>query len=159
MRVVNKSLCYKSFDKKIAILLVFIFSSVCLSKELSIYDLTKREGIYYEKATDVPYTGELIIRYTSGKVSTIKNYRKGILHGAYEMYHIDGKLLERGTYKNGKLDGAYESYWYNGQILVKGSYKNAKVDGLYEMYHRNGELEVKRIYKNGIEISCEGKCN
>jgi antitoxin component YwqK of YwqJK toxin-antitoxin module len=110
MRVVNKSLCYKSFDKKIAILLVFIFSSVCLSKELSIYDLTKREGIYYEKATDVPYTGELIIRYTSGKVSTIKNYRKGILHGAYEMYHVDGKLLERGTYKNGKLDGAYESY-------------------------------------------------
>lgn len=71
MRVVNKSLCYKSFDKKIAILLVFIFSSVCLSKELSIYDLTKREGIYYEKTTDVPYTGELIIRYTSGKVSTI----------------------------------------------------------------------------------------
>ena len=32
------------------------------------------------------------------------------MHGAYEMYHIDGKLLERGTYKNGKLDGAYESY-------------------------------------------------
>ena len=69
-----------------------------------------KNNIYFNIHTNKPASGKVINRYPSGKVSVIKNYKQGTLHGPYEKYSESGQLEEKGTYKNGKLDGPYESH-------------------------------------------------
>ena len=59
-------------------------------------DLVVREGLYYKKFTDVPFTGK-ITGITKG------SFKKGKKEGAWFHYKRDGTLDKRtGTYKNGK---------------------------------------------------------
>ena len=53
-------------------------------------DLVKREGLYYQKFTDVPFTGEI------------------------------DEGLERGNFKNGREEGMWVHYHENGQLSYKG---------------------------------------
>ena len=62
-------------------------------------DLVEREGLYYEKFTDVPFTGEV----TGVEQVSIKN---GKLEGAWFGYHENGQLQDKLHYENGKSEGA-----------------------------------------------------
>ena len=55
-------------------------------------DLVKRAGLYYEKFTSTPFTGE-----------------------------VDEELI-RDSIKNGKREGSFESYYDNGQPSATGSW-------------------------------------
>jgi len=130
--------------KLIKTLLTILFISLLSppSWSVTIDDLVKREGIYYEKFIDVPFTGEV----TGVEQGSFKN---GEREGAWVGYWSDGQLFFKGSYKNGKEDGARVEYWSNGQLAVKGNYKNGKEEGAWVGYHKNGRLEYKGIYKNG----------
>jgi len=97
--------------KFLFIISILLSTSIGWCKIINSADLVERDGLYYERSSNALFTGELITRYSPGKMSTKKNYKQGILHGPYEEYHINGKLLEIGYYKNGKLDGIYITYW------------------------------------------------
>ena len=58
-------------------------------------DLVRREGIYYKKSTDVPFTGKV-----TGK-------------------DPEYNRKTQGSFKDGKWDGPYVSYHYNGQLWEK----------------------------------------
>ena len=68
-------------------LLTIIFISLLSSPSWSVSsdDLVKREGIYYEKFTDVPFTGKV----TGQEQGSIKNGKK---EGAWVGYHKDGRV-------------------------------------------------------------------
>ena len=98
--------------KKIILIFLFVFViNPCFSKDITDTDLVIKNNIYFNIHTNKPASGKIINRYPSGKVSVIKNYKQGTLHGPYEKYSESGQLEEKGTYKNGKLDGPYESHW------------------------------------------------
>ena len=89
-------------------------------------DLEYREGLYYQKFTDVPFTGK-----TTGQ--TQGTYKDGLLDGPYVSYYNNdnGQLCRKGHYKNGKKDGPWVSYRKDGTVDEKdtGTYKNGvKVD-------------------------------
>ena len=68
--------------------LLFLSPNVVLSETLD--DLVKREGIYYKKFSQVPFSG-----VTTGKSQgTIKN---GIREGAWITYHPNGQLKSKGN--------------------------------------------------------------
>ena len=83
----------------------------------TIDDLVKRDGLYYKKFTDVPFTGK-VTGQTQGKL------KNGKLHGPWIRYHKNGQLSYKGTYKDGNREGAWVSYHDNGQLWEKGTYKN-----------------------------------
>ena len=60
-------------------------------------DLVEREGLYYQKNTDVPFTGEV-------KGSRQGQLKDGLKHGSWIAYCENGQLHEEfsGTYKYGK---------------------------------------------------------
>ena len=62
-------------------------------------DLVEREGIYYKKFTDVPFTGK-----------------------------VDEGLV-RGSFKDGKREGYWVTYQENWQLGSKGHYKNGFWEG------------------------------
>ena len=102
-------------------------SSIVWSETVKPTDLVYRNGIYYKKFTDKPYSG--------------------FVKGTDEL----GYFL-KGTYKDGKLHGDYEEYLSNCQLERKLTYKNGKLDGVWEEYYENGQLNYKITFKNGERI-------
>ena len=109
----------------------------------TINDLVQREGTYYKKFTDVPFTGK-----TEGKEQG--SFKNGLREGPWVVYHENGQLFYKGDYKNGEQEGSWVGYRENGQLYYKGGFKNGKKEGSWVGYYDNGQLWYKGDYKNGV---------
>ena len=87
--------------------------------ELTMDDLVKRDGLYYRKFTDVPFTGK-----TTGQVQI--SYKDGKIHGPYVVYYDNGQLSSKAPYKDGKQHGPWLWYDKSGKLRSKENYKNGK---------------------------------
>jgi antitoxin component YwqK of YwqJK toxin-antitoxin module len=125
------------------LLFITLLSSPSWSEGLSMDDLVERNGLYYKKFTDVPFTGEISGLETG-------SFKKGEKNGKWIHFYKNGQLFVKGNYKDGKReDGLWEFFYENGQLLWKGNYQDGKDDGLWEFYHKNGQLQGKGNYKDG----------
>ena len=115
---------------------------------LSLGELVKTDGLWYEKFTDVPFTGEVDEGVYRG---TIKN---GNREGPWVMYYGEGRLWSKSEYKNGSREGPWVRYWYDGTLYKKGAYKNGKEEGPW-LFYINGDKHERwsGTYRNGEKIS------
>ena len=120
----------KPINSLLAMLFVSLLSSPSWSETMD--DLVKREGLYYEKFTDVPYTGKV----TGSEQGAFKSGKR---EGYWVHNDLDGLLFTKGTYENGKEKGAWVYYWDNGQLWHKGEYKKGKKEGTWVYYHKSGQ--------------------
>ena len=125
------------------ILITILFLSL-LSSSCSVPndDLVYRDGVYYKKFSEVPFTG---------KVTGLRNglMKNGKEDGEWVINHENGQLYSKGNYKNGKREGSWVWYYDNGQLFSKGNYKNGEDKGEWVWYHIYGHLDSKGNYKNG----------
>ncbi|MAD11452.1 MAG: hypothetical protein CMC04_01855 [Flavobacteriaceae bacterium] len=137
--------------KYLLILSCLLFTSVGWSKDVSMDDLVQRDGLYYEKNSDVPFTGNILwYAYKDKNIITIKvSYKDGKREGEYLEYYENGQLRFKRNYKDGKLEGEYLIYYESGQLKKKNNYKNGKRDGENIHYWENGQLYKTEIYKDG----------
>tara|TARA_R110000803_G_C11900581_1_gene312048 strand:- start:43 stop:549 length:507 start_codon:yes stop_codon:yes gene_type:complete len=136
--------------KLIKTLLTILFISLLSSPSWSVTldDLVKREGIFYQKFTDVPFNG----RVTGEEKRLLRekgSFKNGVKDGAWGIYYETGQVYRKGHFKNAKKEGLWVSYWGNGQLSYKGNYKNDKEEDAWVGYHENGQLWWKGNYKNG----------
>jgi len=161
---------------KSALLLLLVMSLTGCGDDVSSIssdDLVKRNGLYYKKFSDVPFSGRVIdthyglitngkregewTHYTSdGQLLSTGNYKNGKEEGEWDYYHGIGplstenaQLSSTGNYKNGKKEGEWIRYHDNGQLYSKGNYKNGKTEGEWVGYWDNGQLQYKGNHKNG----------
>ena len=112
---------------------------------LSMDDLVKREGIYYKKFTDVPFTGKVTGEWQG-------SMHDGQWNGSWVRYLDNGQLWEKGTYRNGKKHGVWIGYCKNGSLRFKGGYLDGNRDGFHTTnYCPTGQLNSESNYKNGKE--------
>ena len=125
-------------------LLTILFISLLSSPSWSVTfdDLVERDGLYYEKFTDVPFSGKV-----TGKEQG--SFRNGNRDGWWVRYHKNGQLMGKVNFENGKEQGAFVSYRDNGQLKNKGNYKNGKEEGAWVWYYDNGQVNNKGNYKKG----------
>ena len=77
------------------LILAFLLSLISFpSLGVDFDDLIERDGLFYEKFTDVPFTGKI----TGEEQGSLK---KGKKEGEWVLYH-DGQLAIKTTFKNGK---------------------------------------------------------
>ena len=118
-------------------------SIVGWNKTINFQDLVKREGLYYEKSTNVPFTGKVF-------GTSVGRIIKGKKAGEWLFYRDeDGVLKAKYYYKEGRIEGTYSLYWFNGQLMSKGSFKDTKREGQFLSYRENGKLFSKQSYKDG----------
>ena len=105
----------------------------------TIDDLVRRDGLYYKKFTNVPFSGLIRGRYQI-------RFRKGKLHGPFTVYHSNGQLACRGplTTQTTIKDIKYI-------ICIPVSLDLQQGDWVY--YHKNGQLSSKGTYKDVNKIS------
>ena len=90
------------------------------AETISLDDLVKRNGIYYKKFTDVPFTGKV----SSQTQGTFKRGRK---HGTWLYFLDNGQLKVKEKFKDGKRHGSWEFYYESGQLEGKGTFKDGEV--------------------------------
>ena len=103
---------------------------------LSMDDLVEREGLYFQKFTDIPFTGEI------------------------------DEGLTRGNYKDGQRDGTWVNYHENGQLRYKGEYNNGNREGSWVFFNKDGTKRMSEnkvgeiifdegsgVYRNGKKVS------
>ena len=129
------------------------------SESLTMDDLIERNNLFYEKFTDVPFSGE-IRNPEGGSELTVGHFENGKKDGFWRVYFGDGSLHSKKQYKDGKLNGRSEFYWQQGTSIIE-NYKNGKLDGRWEMYNENGILDLREFKDDKMlthEIySAEGK--
>ena len=132
------------------ILLTILFLSLLSSPSWSVSydDLVQRDGVYYKKFSDVPFSGKV----TGLRNGSIKNGKR---EGAWVLYFVNGQLMSKGNYKNGEMEGEWITYYWSSQLRYKGNYKNGKREGAWVVYDWDGILneETTGTYKNGVKIS------
>ena len=108
---------------KSALLLLLVMSLTGCGDDVSSIssdDLVYRDGVYYKKFSEVPFSGKVTGLYKG----LIKNGKK---EGAWISYYSNGQLESKGNYENGKKEGAWISYyWSSGDVHVggTGTFKN-----------------------------------
>ena len=145
--------------------------------QVKLDNLTKKNGLSYEKGASVPFTGKAFAYFPSGDIQTILEYKDGIPNGeikswskkdvkqvegfvdngkrtgTWKLYFESGKLKKQSTYQNDTENGE-EIFWFeNGNLQKKGSYINGKLNGKYEWYFENGQKKQEGFFVNGKEDS------
>ena len=135
--------------KYLLILSCLLLTFVGCSKTVDTYDLEERGGLYYEKFSDVPFTGK-VDGEDQGKIS------KGKREGKWVFYFESGQLKKKGNYKDGKLDGEWLEYGNSGRLETKQNYKEGKEEGEQLYYKRNGQVANSEIYIEGVLCLTDG---
>ena len=101
------------------LLLTLLFPSIAMGETVKWDDLEERDGLYYKKFTEVPFTGKIM-----GK--TQGAYRNGKRHGPWVSYYDNGQLWSKGTFKDGEWEGPRVSFLKDGTLNEKytGTFKN-----------------------------------
>ena len=124
--------------------LVLLFPSLALGEEVAWDDVVERDGLYYKKFTDVPFTGEV----TGQEQGSFKDGKKD---GPWVAYWSNGQLRSEGDFKDGERDGPWVYYHENGQLREKGDFKDGIQEGPWVYYHENGQLWEKGDFKDGFQ--------
>ena len=99
------------------LLLTLLFPALAFGETMD--DLVKRDGLYYKKFAEVPFTGK-----TTGKIQG--SFKNGKKHGPWVSYHDNGRLEYKVTFKDDKEDGPWVGFHQNGNVNEKltGTFKN-----------------------------------
>ena len=76
------------------VLIVLLFPALAMGGEVKIEDLVERDGLYYRKFTDVPFTGKTVEKEQG-------SFRNGKRDGPWVKYYENGQLEWKRTYKDG----------------------------------------------------------
>ena len=92
--------------KKILLLFLLLLSIIsCGKKEVLFSELQHRkDGLYYEKNQNKPFSGIVLTKYEDGQIEEKAKMVKGVLHGEFSLYTENGDLRIKGKYINGFLD-------------------------------------------------------
>ena len=150
--------------------LLFLSPNVVLSETMN--DLVKRNGLYYKKFSNVPFSGvttgqtqgtlkngkwdgSYVSYYDNGQLMNEGNFKNGFEDGLWISYHENGKLTSKGNFWEGGQEGAWVWYWDNGQLNFKGNFGDSGREGVWVAYWKNGTVwrESTGTYKNGKKIS------
>ena len=124
-------------------IITFFTVLFCLNSSVgwseSIKDLVQRDGIYYKKFSDIPFTGK--IETSEDGLFYREYFKNGKREGKYEVYdNKDGTMVLLGNYKQGKKDGVWLDYKTNGNLLTKRSYVDGKL------------IKCKSVYKVNCKV-------
>ena len=139
-------------------------------------DLLERDGIFYLKDSDTPYSGKVIYEKNRflNETGTLENGKKigewitrhndsGVLErkntyvngkikdGLRKNYHWNGRLWNSMNFANGKMNGLWEEYGDDGRLRSKVMMVNGKAEGLWEVFYDNDQIYYSHNYKNGIK--------
>lgn len=114
--------------KKILILVAALLIISCgnNSKEIDLSLLENKNGVFYEKGAEKPFTGKVTAKYPDGKKMLESSWKNGKQDGKQTQYYEDGKPKIEGTFKDGRADGTIKVYDSSGKIILQEDWKDGE---------------------------------
>tara|TARA_Y100000589_G_scaffold176605_1_gene167434 strand:- start:59 stop:400 length:342 start_codon:yes stop_codon:yes gene_type:complete len=106
--------------KHLLIICSLLLTSVSWSKDVDVKDLVERGGLFYEKFSNEPFTGNLIGRI-QGKI------KNGNMDGDIFVYWSDGQLALKYHFLDGKLHGEWLAYNKKGKLVKTEIWEHGKL--------------------------------
>tara|TARA_A100001015_G_scaffold181592_1_gene202139 strand:+ start:1878 stop:2480 length:603 start_codon:yes stop_codon:yes gene_type:complete len=116
---------------------------------IQIDDVVKRDGTYYRKFSNTPFSGQVESYYTNGQLKIMGEFSDGKKVGQWVAYYMSGNKKNEGQFANGKKDGFWVYYFLNSNIKEKQFYIDGRKDGLWEKFDVNGTVVQTESYQNG----------
>lgn len=85
-------------------------------------------------------------------VSSISNYKEGVLEGEFVEYFDGGSIKEKGSYLNGKKSGFWMKYSITGSIMIEECFKEGLRNGWTKSFDESGREVGKQYYLQGRVI-------
>ena len=127
----------------ILILMLAMAATPALAQTVPPDSLEQREGLYYEKSSDTPYSGTV---EDPGQMTG--QVEDGLRVGQWKGWHENGQQAWVSEYEGGRT--RYHAMWYvNGQMRFEGNYGEDGPDGLHVSWREDGQKVSERFYRQG----------
>lgn len=90
--------------------------------------------------------GPSITYFFDGSISTLKEYKKGVLHGSSKKYRTKDFLQEDFNFVNGRKEGEQIIYYPSGAISKKLFYRNGNLSGKNQLFYLDGQLRQEFFF-------------
>jgi len=100
--------------------------SVPAQKVVNYEDLEERNGLFYEKNSNVPFTGKCITTYPNGQLGMGGYIKNGLRDGEWIWFYENGNKKRYCTYVNGVKQGPSIYFYKNGQKKSEIIFKDDK---------------------------------
>lgn len=129
-----------------ALLLATLLPSPGFAQAVWMSDLIVRDGLYYQKFSRTPYTGEVRGR------GVIEN---GKLERAWIFTDENGQRLSEGLFRDGVREGPWVFFHPNGQMASRGGFKDGRRSGPWTFFDDNGVRDPQRsgVYRAGERVA------
>lgn len=134
--------------------LIFITTKAYLNRSpaekliLSTNKMVKKDGLWYLKDSDKPFTGSFIDYFLNGKKQGEGYLQDGRIDGVRTVYYPNGNKRYFYTYKDGIENGLSEEYFVNGKLRQTGSFANKKEVGQWQVFYSTGKLKRSSLVNN-----------
>ncbi|WP_432713419.1 hypothetical protein [Pedobacter sp.] len=138
-----KALGYDSTFQKVIIITTKAFAKRPAAVKLipSTKNMTRKNGQWFLKDADKPYTGQFIDYFMNGNIQGEGMLKDGLVNGVRTVYYPNGNKRYFYTYLNGVQNGDSEEYFKTGILKQKGSFKENKETGLWQVFYSTGKLK------------------
>ena len=109
----------------------------------------EREGIWYLKDSETPYSGKVYAWHPNGQKMGEGNYKDGKLNGISLQWNSNGQKIREVNFKDGNTDGLAVSWHENGQKVFESNWKDGKQNGLFIAWYENGQKNMETNWKDG----------
>lgn len=88
-----------------------------------------------------------------GVLTKVENYLNDTLDGICVEAYPNGKVLKMETYRKGIKHGEWSGWYLNGGRKYQYYYLNGSIHGVYKYWHENFILSIDALYENGNIVS------
>jgi antitoxin component YwqK of YwqJK toxin-antitoxin module len=103
--------------------------------------------IKYDENNEIAY----LETYENNGISTISNYKRGVLTGPLMVYNSTGYPVSRSTFYQGKLHGPFVAFGEYGSVIMICHYQNGIREGISITYGASGEIIESGQYIGGYK--------
>jgi len=110
--------------------------------------MERKDGCWYTKGDDKPYSGPFIDYFYNGKKQGEGILKNGKVDGLRVTYNANGNKSFFTNYTDGIKNGDSESYFPDGKLKQKGRFKGGLDDGLWVEYYSIGAIKRQVTFVN-----------
>ncbi|MEX0721001.1 MAG: hypothetical protein WD059_10055 [Balneolaceae bacterium] len=109
--------------------------------------LELRDGFYYKKDSNEPFTGSTESTYSTGDPYVSASFKDGKFDGRYTAWHLSGHKMGESNYANGIKEGISIAWHENGNKASVVNFKNDKREGKLEIFLLTGDKSTEAFFK------------
>jgi antitoxin component YwqK of YwqJK toxin-antitoxin module len=116
---------------KAAILLMVLTTHAAVTlannvRTISAAQLVERNGVFYDRLSDRPFTGRVISRYTTGNLRLESFFEDGLKEGTEKSWYEDGSIRRESGYREGERHGEWTSWDTNHRRTFHRRYEDGE---------------------------------